>query len=82
VLRLRLGSYRQSPDMDEAGRGALVKGVTFIISSQAVIIKGIRRFSAYHLAIALVKLNLYLSGNISLGTIHIGSQVLAKSGEP
>ena len=82
MVRLRLGSYRQPPDMDEARRGTLVEGVTFIISSQAVIIKGIRRFSAYHLAIAFVKLNLYFSGNISLGAIHISSQILAKSGEP
>ena len=57
--------------MDEAGGGALVKGIAFIIGSQAIIVEGVRRFSACYVAIALIKFNLYFTSNIFLGTIHI-----------
>ena len=36
-----LGPHWQAPDVDEAGGGTLVEGITLIISSQAIIVKGV-----------------------------------------
>jgi len=59
--------------MNEAGGGTLVKGITFIISGQAVVIKGIGRFSAHYLAVSFEELYPYAAGDVSLCALHIGS---------
>jgi len=57
--------------MNEARGGALVEGITFIISSQTIIVQGVRRFPACYVAVAFEKLDSYLTGNISLGAPYI-----------
>ena len=59
--------------MNEAGGGALVKDIAFVIGGQAVVVKGVRRFSAYYLAIAFGKFYPHRASDISLCAFHIGS---------
>jgi len=42
--------------MDEARRSTLVEDIALVIGSQAVIVKGVRRFSAHYLAVTFEKL--------------------------
>jgi len=71
-LRLGLGSHGQTPDVDEAGRGAVVEGIPLVVSSQTVVVEGIGRLSAHYLAVAFEELYPYSAGDISLRTCYIG----------
>ena len=67
-----LGPHRQTPDMDEAGGGAMVEDIPLIVGSETVIVKGIGRLSAHYLAVAFEELHPYGAGDISLRTCYIG----------
>jgi len=58
--------------MDETGGGTLVEGIAFIVSSQAVVIKGVGRLSTYYLAVTFEELYPYDASDVSLCACHIG----------
>ena len=72
MLHPGLGSHWQAPDVDEAGRGTLVEGIALIVSSQAVIVKGVGRFSTHYLAVTFEELYPYGAGDVPLRAFHIG----------
>ena len=71
-LHLGLGSHWQAPDMDKTGGGTLIEGIALIISSQAVIVKGVGRLSTHYLAVTFEKLYPNSAGDIPLCAFYIG----------
>ena len=71
-LHLGLGSRRQAPDVDKAGGSTLVEGIAFVVSSQAVVIKGIGRLSTNYLAVTFEEFYPYDAGDVPLCAFYIG----------
>ena len=58
--------------MDETGGGTLVESIALIVSSQAVVIKGVGRLSTHYVAVTFEELYPYGAGDVPLCAFHIG----------